>query len=79
MRVAEFSSLISQFMVVNLVKATIWMIAGSKGGIGETFKMINIGWQSELSMTEEEMIGLGVVFAWVIIRSKVWPCLCVGK
>ena len=30
-------------------------------------------------MTEEEMEGLGVVSAWVITRSTVWPCLCVGK
>ena len=50
------------------------MVVGGRVGLGVTFKVVSIGRSSEVSMAEEEKIGFRVMFAWVIMRSRVWSC-----
>ena len=47
-------------------------------GLGMTFMLESIGKWSEVTMTEELMIGFRVELTCVMRRSRVWPCLCVG-
>ena len=53
------------------------VVAGGEG-LGMLFMLESIGTWSEVTMTEELMIGFRVKLTCVMRRSRVGPCLCVG-